>query len=146
MLLDADRMIEERPALWDIFDGHKLPAEQKGTYNNDSQEMLLLPYRRKAFIYYHLNMYEAVHAFYEPLSQRANEFSTGLVMGDLVREDRRYYDAWKGHIKYFLSGAEVTDVIQSAINYGELSPDYVKFLVHLSGNRLRAVDSDSPPR
>jgi hypothetical protein len=80
MLLDIDKQLIEKPELWLIYDDYLAPSGVK----NDPWD----PARREAFIYLHLNMFEAFFDFHRQLAP-------------LWVADEEYEKSWRHYIKDF---------------------------------------------
>jgi hypothetical protein len=80
MLLDIDKQLIEKPELWLIYDDYPAPAGRQ----QDPWD----PARREAFIYFHLNMFEAVFDFHRWLAPT-------------WEVDKEYEKSWKHYVKDF---------------------------------------------
>ena len=80
MLLDIDKQLIEKPELWLIYDDYPAPS---GTQQDPWDRA-----RREAFIYFHLNMYEAFFDFHRQLAPT-------------WEADKEYEKSWKHYVKDF---------------------------------------------
>jgi hypothetical protein len=126
MLLDADRLLIEKPELWAIYPGRStVPSATEPTRDgsttksaNTVQGRSDAELRREAFIYYHLNMYEAVYDFYESLRERR-------FLG-LTARDEEYYGAWNSHMGFVAGGEEVKRVVAAATEAKEFAAPFLE--------------------
>jgi hypothetical protein len=126
MLLDADRLLIEKPELWAIYPGRSAVASATEPTRDGSTTSSVnivqgrsdVELRREAFIYYHLNMYEAVYDFYESLRERR-------FLGPTAK-DEEYYRAWNFHMGFVARGVEVKRVVAAATEAKEFASSFLE--------------------
>ena len=110
MLLDIDRQLIEKPRLWLIYDDYPIPSGEKK--DEDTWD----PARREAFIYFHLNMFEAFFDFHRQLAP-------------LWDADKEYEKSWRLYIKdFFKRSSEARKVWDRPQTKNEFSKGFVRFI------------------
>jgi hypothetical protein len=108
-MFDLNRQIIAHPELWSVYD----PAVLESAANTPTEQL-----RRRAFIWYHLNVFEVVHA----------DYCTDRITS-LNRVDQLYWKAWDNFVSYLLrSSAEAREIVTSDEGMAMLNSDFVAYL------------------
>lgn len=108
-LFDLNRQIIAQPELWSVYDPDMLESAAK----TPTEQV-----RRRAFIWYHLNVFEVVHADYS--TNRITRFN---------RADRLYWESWNNFVSYLLrSSAEAREIVASDEGMAMLNSEFVTYL------------------
>jgi hypothetical protein len=92
-LLNLNREIMGHPELWSVYDAQWRPSE----FDSATETA-----RRRAFIWYHLNLFEL---FYTDYHQQRNDAPDS--------DAREHWDAWDRYIRSFLNSSDEARVIVS---------------------------------
>jgi hypothetical protein len=121
-LFDINRQMIAQPQLWAVWDAQAIGP--------DFRDTPLEACRRRAFLWYHLNLFETVWADYHTHNiRKASE------------TDRRYWRSWDRTIQSFLAGsAEARELIENPGAMSLLNEDFVEYLhrtqMGLKSNRI----------
>jgi hypothetical protein len=108
-LFDLNRQLIAQPELWAVYDPDMLTPAAKTP---------LEQVRRRAFIWYHLNVFEVVHA----------DYSTNRI-ASLNQVDQLYWKSWDNFVSYLLrSSAEAREIVTSDEGMAMLNSDFVAYL------------------
>lgn len=109
-LLNLNREIVGHPELWSVYD----EKWQPGAYDSPTDTA-----RRRAFIWYHLNLFEL---FYTDYHQQRNDAPDS--------DARQYWDAWDRYIRSFLKGsAEARAIVGNSDSMALLHGDFRAYLI-----------------
>jgi hypothetical protein len=110
MLLDIDRQLIEKPELWLVYDDFPVPSGEK------KDKCAWDPARRKAFVYFHLNTFEAFFDFHRSLAP-------------IWEVDKEYEKSWKHYIKdFFKRSPEARELWGESRTQDQFSKGFVDFI------------------
>lgn len=86
LLLEIDKILIDDPKLWSIYDDHPLSKDV-----TIAQDSAIFNAKKEAFIYYYLNLFDAIYEFYH----------RQIVKN---KNDAKQWQAWIQFIRHFLQG------------------------------------------
>jgi len=108
-LLNINREIVGHPELWAVYDPRWRPA---------GHELQTEAVRRRAFIWYHINLFELFYTDYHQYR-----------LGPPDSADRQHWDAWDNYIRSFLEASpEAQAIVRDKASMALLNRDFRNYL------------------